>query len=591
MIAAIYARKSTDQSDRHEDAKSVARQIEGARDYAARRGWSAADAHVYEDDGVSGAEFGERRPGLQALLAAAGQPPCPFDGLIVSEQSRLGRETIRTLAVIQQIQEAGIRIFSYLDDREITLEDDADEVQEFIRSWSSSQERRKASQRTREALARQAKAGHVTGGRKFGYDNRVVCAADGKRHHVERVVNPAQARIVRRIFERYAEGAGFKRIAHELNAERAPAPRPRADRPAGWSPGTVRVVLDDPIYLGRVVWGRTRKRDARGRRITRRAEARRPQDDWLSVERPDLRIIPDELWQRVAERRRRAAATYGPGTGRGRPAGKPAAGTESPYLLTGFCACAVCSGSLGVRSRSHGRRRAYFYECLTHVQRGSAVCANALAAPMEAADAAVLDLVEDALLCPEVVAAALEEAAARLRPDSASQAGERRRLETELRQIEDQLGRFVQAIGQGGEIPELVAAVRERRAQRERLQHELAALDRLARIGQLDGARLRHDLAAKLRDWRGLLRRHVQQARQILSTLLDGRLRFTPHEDAQGRYYAFEGAGRLEPLLKGVVDSLPTGLVAPRGFEPFGNSPNPRNRQGCLTWATPHRLF
>lgn len=61
MICAIYARKSTDQSDRHEDAKSITRQVQGAREFAAKKGWTIAEAHVYTDESVSGAEFGDRR--------------------------------------------------------------------------------------------------------------------------------------------------------------------------------------------------------------------------------------------------------------------------------------------------------------------------------------------------------------------------------------------------------------------------------------------------------------------------------------------------------------------------------------------------
>ena len=62
MIAAIYARKSTDQSAVANEAKSVRRQIDHARAYAARKGWTVDQAHIYSDDGVSGAEF-QNRPG------------------------------------------------------------------------------------------------------------------------------------------------------------------------------------------------------------------------------------------------------------------------------------------------------------------------------------------------------------------------------------------------------------------------------------------------------------------------------------------------------------------------------------------------
>jgi hypothetical protein len=56
MTAAIYARKSTDQSGVSDEQRSVARQVEHARAYAARKGWAVLEEHVHVDDGISGAE-------------------------------------------------------------------------------------------------------------------------------------------------------------------------------------------------------------------------------------------------------------------------------------------------------------------------------------------------------------------------------------------------------------------------------------------------------------------------------------------------------------------------------------------------------
>ena len=67
--AAIYARKSTEQSGVNDEEKSVTRQIEHARVYAARKGWSVIEEHIYSDDGISGAEF-VKRPGLIRLMNA-----------------------------------------------------------------------------------------------------------------------------------------------------------------------------------------------------------------------------------------------------------------------------------------------------------------------------------------------------------------------------------------------------------------------------------------------------------------------------------------------------------------------------------------
>ena len=69
MIAAIYARKSTEQNGVGDDERSVTRQIEHANTYAAKNGWMAPEEHLYVDDGISGAEF-VKRPGFLRLMNA-----------------------------------------------------------------------------------------------------------------------------------------------------------------------------------------------------------------------------------------------------------------------------------------------------------------------------------------------------------------------------------------------------------------------------------------------------------------------------------------------------------------------------------------
>src|SRR5215475_7143445 len=85
MIAAIYARKSTDDSDRNEDARSTSRQIERGREYAARKGWAVDERYVFTDEAVSGAEW-QQRHGFNRLVSALDPHP-PFQILIVSELS------------------------------------------------------------------------------------------------------------------------------------------------------------------------------------------------------------------------------------------------------------------------------------------------------------------------------------------------------------------------------------------------------------------------------------------------------------------------------------------------------------------------
>src|SRR3989442_13870880 len=106
MITAIYARKSTDQAGAGDKSESVERQLAHARAYAASKGWTVADAHVYADDGISGAEFGDRRPGLARLVNAL-RPRPPFQVLVMSEESRLGRESIEVAYPLRAFVQAG----------------------------------------------------------------------------------------------------------------------------------------------------------------------------------------------------------------------------------------------------------------------------------------------------------------------------------------------------------------------------------------------------------------------------------------------------------------------------------------------------
>jgi DNA invertase Pin-like site-specific DNA recombinase len=118
--AAIYARKSTDQTGVAEEQKSVARQIENATAYAARKGWTVDAALIFTDDGISGAEF-TRRPGFLRLMNTL-KPQPPFGVLVMSEESRLGRESIETAYALKQLVQAGVRVFFYQEDRERTLD-------------------------------------------------------------------------------------------------------------------------------------------------------------------------------------------------------------------------------------------------------------------------------------------------------------------------------------------------------------------------------------------------------------------------------------------------------------------------------------
>jgi DNA invertase Pin-like site-specific DNA recombinase len=346
MIAAIYARKSTDQNGVGEEEKSVARQIEHAKAYAVRKGWTIDDAHVYSDDGISGAEF-KKRPGFLKLLNALSPRP-PFQVLVMSEESRLGREAIETGYVLKQIMDAGVRVFFYLEDRERTLDTAMDKVVLSLTNFASEMEREKARQRTYDAMVRKAKALHVTGGKVYGYDNVDVPSPEdnGSRLRVVRQINEEQAAIVRRVFELYASGVGMVKIAHRLNQEGVKPPRGR-----GWAPSGIREMLHRELYRGVVVWNRSQKIVRAGTKKQRK----RDESEWIRIEAPELRIVSDDLWQRVKATLDSRAATFPRGADR-KLMGRPRYKDESSYLLVGFAKCSTWR-ACGDRPSRLGSRR------------------------------------------------------------------------------------------------------------------------------------------------------------------------------------------------------------------------------------------
>ena len=395
MIAAIYARKSTEQQGVATEAKSVTRQVENARAFAASRGWTVDDTNVFIDDGRSGAEF-KRRPGLQRLLATLTPKP-PFDVLIVSEQKSIGREAFETGHLIKQLAQAGVEIFEYVHGQSLTPKNWLDKAMSAMRSAADEAHREQTSERVHEAHLAKVRKGYVVGGRVFGYRNVDIMKGTDQhgrplRSHVERVIDEIEAAVVVRIFELYASGLGLKAIAKRLTNEGAAHPKPfrRKDglQPIiGWSPATIRTIVCRDLYRGVVVWNRSRKRDDWGQVDQRR----RPKGEWVKVPVEGLRIISDDLWERVRSRR---ADTEGRMLRfeSGRLSGRPPLG-EVKNLLAGLATCDVCGGGLVVETSSRKRGRVKEYVC--HRRRKNGSCSNVLRVNVETMNEAVLQAIEE----------------------------------------------------------------------------------------------------------------------------------------------------------------------------------------------------
>src|SRR5499427_4155890 len=535
MIAAVYARKSTDDSDRNAEARSTQRQIESAMTYAKAKGWTVDPRYIFVDENTSGAEW-KHRPGWNSLLAALDPRP-PFGVVIVSELSRIGRDTVRTPAAIMQIEEAGVEIRSYLSDTPISLADETSEIHTIFNSLAASFERRRARQRTYDALRRRAEAGAVTGGKVFGYSN--VRNGTG---YVHRVIDEAEAAIVRRIFTLYAEGDGLGRIAKRLNADGVPAARGGT---GSWAPTAVREILRRDLYQGRVVWNRSQKITRQGTK----AQRQRPATEWLEREAPDLRIVSEALWDAV-ERRRLWAATTGTGQRLGRP---PGTAVRAAALLSGLAQCTVCGGSLVALTRRHGtgaiRTRVDLYGCSYHQKRGRAVCTNDVAIRQDRLDRVFLDALAEAL-DEQVIARAVTLALERVQRRGAEVPAERAALERERAAVATACRYVLDAVKRGQATDTLLAELAGEEEKAKALDRKLAALDARPRPVSLDSTRLTARLQALGRDVRGVLGTGGPEARLVLQRLLSGRrVACEPFRESGRRGYRFRATGSYAAVL------------------------------------------
>ncbi len=154
-------------------------------------------------------------------------------------------------------------------------------------------------QKTWRGLEGRVRQGRSGGGLCFGYD--VVREVDERGEFVfgGRKVNDEEAAIVCRVFNEYSAGSSPRAIAKGLNTDGVPGPRGKT-----WSDSTIHGnwrrgtgTLNNELYVGRLVWNRQRfvKDPNTGRRVARP----NPESEWVVQEVPELRIVPQDLWERV----------------------------------------------------------------------------------------------------------------------------------------------------------------------------------------------------------------------------------------------------------------------------------------------------
>jgi DNA invertase Pin-like site-specific DNA recombinase len=280
------------------------------------------------------------------MLAATISANHPFDIVLVDDTSRISRSLSDAVQLFEKLRFAGIRVIAVAQGID-TRSEQAD-VLVTVHGLVDSLYVKELAKKTHRGLEGAFLRGFHAGGRCFGYRNIPV---DGG---VRLEIDDAEAAVVRRIFEMSASGMSLKAIATALNAEKVCPPRPRATaKHATWAPTAIREMLRRDLYIGRVIWNRSRFIKVPG--TNKRVARPRPRSEWRTSERPDLRIIRDELWQAVQLRQTRMHQIYGGNHGLlNRSA-------SSGHLLTGVIKCGLCGANLVIVT---GRKRRHaMYGC------------------------------------------------------------------------------------------------------------------------------------------------------------------------------------------------------------------------------------
>ncbi|MGO9256330.1 MAG: recombinase family protein [Bryobacteraceae bacterium] len=550
LRCAAYARYS---SDRQSPA-SIQDQLRKCREKAEEEGWQFLDQHVYADEALSGA--GADRPAFVRLLEAAARKPRPFDALLLDDTSRISRnqgEQARTFEILSFL---GVRYVAV--SQGIDSENQQADVLMTVHGLVDSLYIKELAKKTHRGLEGRALLGLHTGGRCYGYDN--VAEANGV--GVRRRINAAEAATVRRIFEMAADGGSLKGIAKTLNREHVPSPRPRSGKQyATWCPTAIREMLRRELYAGRIVWNSSRfvKQPGTNKRLRRE----RPKSEWLTLEQPELRIIDEELWERVQSRLAFVAQQFS----RGPRAGLYHRAASSPHVLTGFLKCGLCGANLVIVT-GRGKSGHHKYGCPQNYYRDA--CPNKLKERADWLEDHLLSELQRAVLQPEIVDYAIHEFERQLTVSLSGLSDQISRMRQRREQIQQELRRLVETVAACGHSGTLVEAINSREQEISEITQRLLTAHPDSVSGHV--AKIRRFVSERLGDIRHLLNADVQRAKAELAKHVAG-IQMLPQGQGKKGYYIAEGEWNL---LGGYAegDGSQGGtekrvrVVAGEGFEP-----------------------
>ncbi|WAH36553.1 recombinase family protein [Alicyclobacillus dauci] len=344
---AVYARVSTDMQ-----GESLENQVEYALEYVHRlgEGYSLCRECIYTDFDQSGyyTRF-VQRPAIQLALsdATAGK----YDVIVFKEISRISRDQAEHIEIVSRFTQAGVRMIAINDN----LDSDRPETLDLlgIHSVMSEMESKRISSRVSSGKKMLARRGLWVGEAPIGYQLNT----DARRLEID----PLHCDTPRLIFHLFVdEGLGTLKIAEYLNQYGRLTKNGRR-----WSRGTVAQVLQNPAYVGDLVYGKTRntlKRtyDDKGYAKSQGRNAL-PEEDWIIVRDVHQPLISRDVFEEAQHIRSRRAKK------------NP---RKSRHPLTGILVCGYCGAGM-VCQKHRWRDRVYrYYTCSTAFRFGRTACSQ-----------------------------------------------------------------------------------------------------------------------------------------------------------------------------------------------------------------------
>jgi len=363
LRCAIYTRKSTEKG-LDQEFSSLDAQREACEAYIASQrheGWVAL-AEQYDDPGFSGGNTD--RPGLKKLMLdiERGRVDC----VVFYKLDRLSRSLLDFVKLAEFFERHNVTFVSITQQFSSTTP--MGRLTLNILMSFGEFERAIITERVRDKIAASKKKGKYLGGTPaFGYD------VDYQKRKL--VVNPVEAKIVRRIFKRFAENGSCLGIAKELNAEGITTKswttkRGSYRQGSPWTTQHIYYALNNRTYLGETV------------------------HDGESYPGEHEAIISKSLWDG-------AQRIFAAGTSRKRNQETH----EVKALLRGIIRCGDCRRSMVcsyTKSRKNGRVYRY-YVCNGAMKYGYDSC-SVKSVPAGKIEQAVIGQLRPMLRSPEIIA-------------------------------------------------------------------------------------------------------------------------------------------------------------------------------------------